>query len=259
MINMFDQEFYRKYLSVSYIGKNIQYYDALISTNSKALELASTNVKDGTIIITDKQTSGRGRKSNKWFSVPGKSLTFSVILFPKVPIDQINYFSLIAGLAVSDALIDLGIAPQLKWPNDILINNKKVGGILCESRLSGDTINSLVIGIGLNINEDIDEFPDYLKSTSTTLFSETGRQNKLEIVLAKLLYNLEKRINLIDSINEQFIEWESLCAHLETKVTFHNNDKIIEGIFKGLSNNGEAIVLVDGWKKVFNSGELGML
>ena len=255
---MFDLELYQKYLSTSYIGKNIQYDEALISTNTKALELASTNINDGTIIITDNQTSGRGRNSNKWFSIPGKSLTFSMILYPKILINQINYFSLIAGLAVSDTLIDLGITPQLKWPNDILINNKKVGGILCESKLSGNSINTLVIGIGLNINEDIDGFPDQLKSTSTTLFSASGKQNKLEIVLAKLLNNFEKRIYLIDSIDQQFIEWENRCGHLNSKITFHHNEKIIKGIFKGLSNNGEAIVLVDDQERIFNSGELEM-
>ena len=256
---MFDLELYRKYLITNFIGKNIQYYEALLSTNTKALELASTNIKDGTVIITDNQTAGRGRQSNKWFSIPGKSLTFSVILYPKVLINQINYYSLIAGLAVSDALIDLGITPQLKWPNDILINNKKIGGILCESRLSGNRVNSLVIGIGININEDIDEFPDQLKSISTTVFSVCGEQNKLEIVLANLLNNIEKRINLIDNINEQFIEWENRCGHLNSKITFHQNNEIIKGIFKGLSNNGEAIVLVDGQERIFNSGELGML
>jgi len=255
---MLDLNLYHKNLTTTSIGQNPLYFYKLDSTNTKAFKLAKVDVENGTVVITDNQTMGRGRQSNKWFSLPNKSLTFSVILFPQVSLNKINYFPLIAGLAISDALLDLDIKPQLKWPNDILINDKKAGGILCESKLSGEKINTLVIGIGININENIDDFPDYLKSTSTTLFSESGKVHKLEIVLTNILNKLEHRLNDMDDFANQITDWEKNCAHLNSEIFFKHDNKIINGKFKGLTEKGEAIVLIQSEEKIFSSGELVM-
>lgn len=251
---MIDLDLYNIELSTQYIGRNLQYYNSLQSTNTKAFELVLKNVKNGTVVLTDKQTSGRGRQSNNWFSLPKKSLTFSIILYPDCSINDINKYSIITGLAVSEVLIELNIKPQLKWPNDILINGKKVGGILCESKLSVESIKSLVIGIGLNVNENIEDFPKSLKSTSTTLCSESGKQYKLEIVLADILNKFEYRMSTIDDFENQIIDWEMSSPHLNKEVSFNYNNQIISGIFKGLTLDGEAILAVDGKEKTYNSG-----
>ncbi len=184
---MFNLNLYKKKLSTDFIGQVIQYYLKLDSTNTKAWKLIFKNTPTGTVVITDDQLKGRGRQSNKWISIPGKSLTFSIIMYPNSIPSQINLYSLITGLAITDCLIENNIQAQLKWPNDILINGKKVGGILCESKISGGLIKSLVIGIGLNVNETIDDFPKDLRLNATSLIIKSGIQYQLELLLANIL------------------------------------------------------------------------
>lgn len=252
---MFILNLYKKTLSTDFIGQAIQYYNELDSTNTKAWELIAENSENGTVIITDNQLKGRGRQANKWISIPGKSLTFSIIIYPNALPNQINLYSLIAGLAITDCLIEYDIHAQLKWPNDILINGKKVGGILCESKISGGVIKSLVIGIGLNVNENVNNFPISLHKIATSLLIESGKQFQLEILLANILNHLEHRIKNKET-HSQLIDWEERCAHLNQKVTFRSGDQIIDGVFTGLTEIGEAKILIDGKENVFTSGEI---
>ncbi len=253
---MFNLNLYKKNLSTDFIGQVIQYYLKLDSTNTKAWELISENTPTGTVIITDNQTKGRGRQSHKWISIPGQSLTFSIILYPNAMPSQSNIYSLIAGLAITDCLNEYNIPAQLKWPNDILINGKKVGGILCESKISGGVIRSMVIGIGLNVNENISELPEKLRKNATSLMIESGKQFQLETILALILNHLEHRIQNIDNTQSQLIDWEKRCVHLNQKVTFHSGNEIVNGVFEGLTAKGEAIILIDGKENIFQSGEI---
>ncbi len=254
-INMFNSELYKQHLKTSNFD-NIKYFDELDSTNSKALELSKSNIANGTVVITDHQTAGRGRQSKKWFSLPGKSLTFSVILFPDCSIDQINRYSIVAGLAVSDSLNELNILTQLKWPNDILIDGKKVGGILCESKIQNNYIKTLVIGIGININEERTDFPSELQLSSTSLFIELGKAQDREQFLASVINNLEVRLNQFTSFNDQIEDWQNRCVHLNKVTKFNYNNKVIKGRFMELTESGEAKILIDGKVQVFNSGEV---
>ncbi len=252
---MFNLNLYKNKLSTDFIGQVIQYYLKLDSTNTKAWELISKNTTNGTVIITDDQSKGRGRQANKWISIPSKSLTFSIIMYPNVPLSQINLYSLIAGLAITDCLLEHNIQAQLKWPNDILINGKKAGGILCESKISGRVIKSMVIGIGLNVNENITELSETLRKSATSLMIESGTQYQLEVLLANILNHLEYRIKNKET-NSQLIDWEKRCAHLNLKVTFHFSNETVTGIFKGLSKIGQAIIYKDGEEVIFDSGEI---
>lgn len=251
---MFNLNLYKKKLSTDFIGQLIKYYPKLDSTNTKAWELIAEKVKNGTVVITDNQLKGRGRQSNKWDSTPNKSLTFSIILYPNALPSQINLYSLIAGLSITDCLIDYDIHAQLKWPNDILINGKKVGGILCESKISDGVIKSLVIGIGLNINENVTELPEELRDKATSLMCESGSQFQLEILLANILNHLEHRVQNRDEA--QLIDWEKRCAHLNQKVTFRSGNEIVTGIFKGLSSTGQAMISINNKEVKFDSGEI---
>jgi BirA family biotin operon repressor/biotin-[acetyl-CoA-carboxylase] ligase len=253
---MFNLNLYKKNLSTDFIGQVIQYYLKLDSTNTKAWELISENTPTGTVIITDNQTNGRGRHSHKWISIPGKSLTFSIILYPIAMPSQINIYSLIAGLAITDCLNEYNIPAQLKWPNDILINGKKVGGILCESKISGGVIKSIVIGIGLNVNEKTAELPEILHTSATSLMIESGKQYQSEIILAVILNHLEHRIQNQNETHLQILDWEERCAHLNQKVTFHSGNEIVSGIFKGLTETGQAIITINNNDIKFDSGEI---
>ncbi len=251
---MFNLNLHKEKLSTDYIGQVIQYYPTLDSTNTKTWELIFEKVENGTVVITDNQISGRGRQANKWISAPGKSLTFSIVLYPKVMPNQINLYSLLAGLAITDCLNEHNIQAQLKWPNDILINNKKVGGILCESKISGGVIKSIVIGIGLNVNEEVTDLPLELHNKATSLMIECGKEYQLEILLANILNHLEHRIKNKET-NTQLLDWEKHCAHLNQKLAFHSGNETVTGVFKGLTKIGQAIISKDGEELIFDSGE----
>ncbi len=252
---MFDKNNVKKYLKTSYLGQIIKYYPELDSTNNEALALITKNALNGTVVITDNQTKGRGRQSNKWLSTPSKNLTFSIILYPNSPLNQINYYSMLAGLAITDCLMEHNITAQLKWPNDVFINGKKVGGILCESKIRGEEIKSMVIGIGLNVNVQTDALTKVLHN-ATSLFIESGTTFQREKLLANILNHLENRLQNTDNINPQLKEWEMRCAHLNQAVTFHSDNNFIHGIFKGLSPTGQAKMLIDDKNVYFDSGEL---
>ncbi len=206
------------------------------------------------VVITDNQTKGRGRQSNKWISIQGRSLTFSIIMYPNALPNQVNLYSLITGLAIIDCLIEYDIHAQLKWPNDILINGKKVGGTLCESKISGGKIKSIVIGIGLNVNEEVTDLPVELRNKATSLQIENGKRYQLEILLANILNQLEHRIQ--DKSNIQLSDWGKHCAHLNQRVTFHSGNETVTGVFKGLTSSGQAIIVINNEEVIFNSGEI---
>ena len=251
---MFNLILYKDNLSTDVLGKLIKYYPKLESTNTKAWELIPKNVKNGTIVITDNQIKGRGRQSNKWISIQGRSLTFSIIMYPNALPNQINLYSLIAGLAITDCLREYDIHAQLKWPNDVLINGKKVGGILCESKIRGGFIKSMVIGIGLNVNEDVTGLPIELRNKATSCQIESGRQYQLEVLLANILNRLEYRIQ--DKDETQLIVWEKRCAHLNQKVTFRSGNENVTGVFKCLSSIGQAVVTINNEEVTFDSAEI---
>ncbi len=252
---MFNLNLYIEKLSTDLLCQSIKHYPELDSTNTKAWELISENAENGTVVITDNQIKGRGRQANNWNSTQGKSLTFSIILYPDALPSQINLYSLLASLAITDCLIEYNIQAQLKWPNDILIKGKKVGGILCESKISGGVIKSLVIGIGLNINEDISEFPKDLRNNATSLKIERGEQYQLEVLLANILKHLEYRINSKET-KSQLLDWVKRCAHLNQEVTFHSGNQKVKGRFNRLSSIGQAIITIDGNEIKYDSGEV---
>jgi BirA family biotin operon repressor/biotin-[acetyl-CoA-carboxylase] ligase len=255
---MFDINLYKKYLLNSNFGE-IEYFTDLNSTNSKALELSKSNTPNGKIVVTDNQTAGRGRRDNKWSSAIGKSLTFSIILYPNCSIDQISQYSIIAGLAVSDTLSGLGLTPNLKWPNDILIKGKKICGILIESKLSSKSIKALVIGIGLNVNEELSDFTKDLQKISTSIKIDINQEQVREHILASIINNLNGRLNNIDEFISQIEEWEQRCDHMNSEVSFHNNNNTIVGVFKGLTEEGSAKIIINDKERIFNSGELERL
>jgi BirA family biotin operon repressor/biotin-[acetyl-CoA-carboxylase] ligase len=185
-----------KYLSTKYIGKNIIHFDTIDSTNTKAKELAANGIEDGTIIISEEQTAGRGRFGRQWSSPKYKGIWFSVVLKPLIdPINASN-ITLIGAAAVCLALKDLGIDTKIKWPNDILLNDKKVCGILTEMSSELNQINYLVMGIGINVNTSYDEFPRELTSSAASLKSETNAAISRQKLLASILEHFE---NLYDS------------------------------------------------------------
>ena len=238
-------------LNTDFIGRNLEYYSRLASTNDEAWELIAENVPNGSLIITDNQFKGRGRFGNKWISAPSMGLTFSLILYD---LKNLHKLPLIIGVSVCEALKEFNFKLQLKWPNDIILNDKKIGGILCELKKINN-VKTIVVGIGMNINEKADDFPDNLRKSAISLSMVSNKTFQRERVLAKILNRFEKNLDLFKQKNlELFKKWESFCNHIDKEVTFHKNNINVVGRFLKISDEGSAIIEVDNKEKAFSSG-----
>lgn len=242
-------------LRTKFIGKKIVYVSSVDSTNNLAKRIAPKgSYPDGTMIIADNQTLGRGRLGSKWFSEINSSLTVSLLLYPKINIDKLFCVPVAAGLAVYDAIFNIsGIATQLKWPNDVLINFKKICGILCETSFVCGR-NCLIIGIGANI--DTVEFPRELVGKCSSVFKESGIHLERELLSAEFCNCFEKYYEYI--LNEEYKEiidkYKKLCVSLKKEVKIEFNGKNILGIAEDISYNGELILAcMDGKKLTIGS------
>ncbi|MEH7523703.1 biotin--[acetyl-CoA-carboxylase] ligase, partial [Bacillus sp. JJ1503] len=184
-------------LLTKFIGKNIHYEESVDSTQKIAHRLANEDTPEGTVIIAEEQLLGRGRMDRRWHSPKYTGIWMSVILRPNLPPPKAPQLTLITAVAVVQAIEELtDLSPQIKWPNDILINGKKVTGILTELQADADRITSIIIGIGINVNQQKEDYPEELHTIATSLSIESGkklqRAELVKILLSKLenLYTL---------------------------------------------------------------------
>ncbi len=251
---MLSLELIQSNLNTRYIGRSILSFDELDSTNSQALRIPRSNLTNGLVIVTDKQTGGRGRRGNTWHSLPGKSLTFSVILFPDVSPKTLGLFSLLAGLAVVETMGEYNIDAKLKWPNDIVIFDKKIGGLLCETKVTHNQVDVFIIGIGLNINEDRIDFPEGIVDSATSVKIILNKTLERALVLTHLLSRLEKWIDHMQHKDKIISTWLDHCAHLGQVISVKTKDDTVSGIFSGLTKYGEAIIESKGKETIISAG-----
>lgn len=239
------------------LGQQIEYYTRLESTNSEAWEIIDEGAQSGALVVTDNQFQGKGRGDRTWFAAPDKSLTFSLLLFPDLDAQLSGWLPILAGLSVHQALKQFDTDITLKWPNDLILNGKKVGGILCESKVKQHRIHEVVMGIGLNVNETLDDVDESLHSKATSMHIQSEKFYQRERILAEILNCMEPLIdglpNNIDIIQSQ---WEDACGHMNQTVQFHHGEKMIEGQFISLGESGSAVFNVDGAEKICHSGEI---
>ena len=165
-----------KDLNTEYIGKNLYIYKEVSSTNTIAKFLSMNGVENGTVVISEKQTKAKGRSGKSWESPLG-GVWLSIILNPNVDHSKIPLITLATGVAVAKTLENIGVEdPEIKWPNDIMINGKKVCGILTEAVAKFNTIESVIIGVGIDANLDVEQFPEDLEEGTTTLKEVLGRE-----------------------------------------------------------------------------------
>ena len=246
-------------LKTNIIGRHIEYYTYLDSTNSEAKEIINDGVKSGTLVITDNQTSGEGRNGNQWKSISGKSLTFSLIYKPKlIPTERIGLLSILAGISVSKGLEELNINAGLKWPNDIILNDKKIGGILCETKIHNQTIEWVIFGIGINVNENRDDFESEIANKASSLFIELGQNTQRERVTANILNNMESLLSRFENDPNNFDiskHWNNYCTHNNKNVSFEKENITYNGIFKKITSDGGCIIEMNETSHNY-SGEL---
>lgn len=238
-------------LRTKVFGKKIEYYQRIGSTNEEAWELINTGEADhGTMVITDNQFSGKGRDNNDWYMSPSKSLAMSIIIKDEITIEQALLVPLAAGLAVAKTLKNRSFKPQLKWPNDILLNSKKCGGILCESRVQKNKITEMVIGIGLNVNDQKSDLNQGIQNIATSLLIESGYPNQRELISAIITTYFEQVFNNLSSVTNQWLDY---CYHLNKKIKFKYMNDSESGVFKGISDKGFAKVEIENQIKEFPS------
>ena len=242
---MFFTPLFLSNLTTKKIARNIEYFRTLDSTNTEIFDMLKQNqAKSGDAIIADQQTAGRGRRGNNWISNPGESITCSIIIKDEDD-SLVKKLPLISGIAIINGIKQLTkLDCNLKWPNDILLDSKKIGGILIEKK-----DGYFIIGLGLNVNES--ELDKSIEN-STSIRIELGRTVQREPLLAFIINHFETLLgnNLSSIINE----WESLCLHMDRMVKFHQSNQLMSVTFLGLNENGEANIQTDDGKKIINSG-----
>lgn len=172
-------------------GRPLRAHDVIGSTNADALEWAATGAPEGAVVVAEHQTAGRGRWGRGWSSEPGRLLQFSVVLRPEIPPSDAGVITTSVGVAVARSIESVtSLEPKIKWPNDITISQRKLAGILVESR-GREAIDVAVVGIGVNVNWAGDEMPEEIASTATSLSEELGRPFPRAELLASILAELE--------------------------------------------------------------------
>jgi BirA family biotin operon repressor/biotin-[acetyl-CoA-carboxylase] ligase len=175
------------------MGKTIHHFHTIDSTNSKAYQLALNGAKEGEVVIAESQHKGRGRIGRHWFSPPYLNLYLSAILRPDIPPHQASLITLLAAVAAAEAIEKFsGLPPLIKWPNDILLRDRKVAGLLNEIHSEMDRIHFVILGIGVNLNMDEKMFPEEIRTVATSLKREMGQTISRKTFLKILLQELER-------------------------------------------------------------------
>lgn len=172
--------------------KDYFYYREIDSTNNRARVLASEGYPEGTVVVAEMQTAGRGRRGRSWYSPVSQGIYVSIILRPILPLKEISRVSLVTAVAVAATLeSELNLQPRIKWPNDVLVDNKKIAGILSEAVTDMDGVEYIVVGIGLNINNQVQDFPADFRTPATSALAEHDHPYSRIKVLQGLLWHLE--------------------------------------------------------------------
>lgn len=252
----------RHYLSTKVFGQKIHSYQSLGSTNSTAWQLAEERAPEGTVVVADRQTAGRGRLGRSWHSPPRVGLWFSLVLRPEVAPAEAPGLSLLTALALAQTIGSHGrMEAKIKWPNDCQIAGKKVAGILTELSSELDRVNFVIVGVGLNVNQAKSDFPTDLKAKATSLFVETKTKWQRAEILALFLKEFEHfYLQFKKSGIAPFIkEIERRMALLGQKVKLAAGKEIITGKVAGLAPDGALLLETKTGSYRAISGEVSVL
>ncbi len=241
------------------MGANIHSFKSIGSTNEVAKRMAEADFPEGTLVISEKQTKGRGRLGRTWHSPSGKGLYFSIILRPKLTFERLPALPLVAGLAVCRAIDGFtGLTASLKWPNDCLINGKKVAGILVELTAELDQVSYAVMGVGINVNTAKSDFPTNLRSKATSLAIEKGIHIDRAAFLRKMLFEFEKSYHNFVRYGLRFIgpELAKRSAILGKEVEVKIGSKKTIGVVTGIDQNGALRLNTKNGIQIISAGEV---
>ena len=233
------------HLGTATFGRRIDYHDAIDSTNRVAGDLARQGAAEGTVVVADAQSAGRGRMGRRWESPAGENLYFSVLLTPNVEPARVPQLALVAAVAVHEGLAACcpEIPARIKWPNDILVEGRKVAGILCEASLEADRVHRVVLGIGINVNGV--SVPRALRASATTLRIAGGREVSRPALLGAVLNQLEARYQgwLRDGSLSGILDYFERHSALNGRpVAAENLSGVVHGTARGITPAGELVI-----------------
>jgi BirA family biotin operon repressor/biotin-[acetyl-CoA-carboxylase] ligase len=267
-------------LDTQFVGRHPVYLAHVGSTNDEARRLARAGAPEGTLVVADHQTAGRGRLDRRWEAPPGTSLLLSLLFRPPLAPQQVQQLTMVCGLAAVDAIeAQTGLQAGLKWPNDVLVGESKVGGILTEVILAGQQVDYAVVGIGLNVNLDPGRLPDDLLAAATSLARQLGRPVPRLPLLWALLRAVESRYLALKGGRSPQAEWAARLVTLGRPVTVtaaarpaplaaglapaplatgpHDRPPVVEGVAEGVDANGALLVrLADGRLETVMAGDV---
>lgn len=228
-------------LNTKKLGRNIDYYTSCTSTQIIAADKARQGASHGTVIISEEQTAGKGRLERSWDSTANKGIWMSVIIRPNISPEFAAQFTLVSAVAINQAIQEVtNLTPQIKWPNDILINGKKVTGILTELQADMDIVHSIIIGIGVNVNQELSAFDESIQNIATSLKMENGEEVDRSLLVAKILYYLEKYGDLYVEKGFEPIKilWESHNCTIGKRIRATMLRETLEGVALGITKDG---------------------
>jgi BirA family biotin operon repressor/biotin-[acetyl-CoA-carboxylase] ligase len=245
------------------IGHELFFYDSVPSTNMVAMELASQGCPDGTVVISDAQTAGKGRLGRSWSSPPGKNLYMSIVLRPGISPRDATALTLLAAVACASVLRRFASIPvSIKWPNDLIVGHRKMGGILTEIKADLDRINYAIVGIGININLTAEEMPQEIKAIATSIFIETGGHFSRSELAGALILNFDKWYRLLLTKGKKVItnEWLTMSSTIGKRIRVTAMNQTFEGVAEGIDDEGLLIVkLHEGTYRKVSAGDITMV
>lgn len=229
-------------LRTAVIGRSLECYAVIDSTNRRATEWARHDAPDGALVLAEEQTAGRGRLGRRWHAPPGSALLMSLVLHPCLEPAQAQRATMICSLgAVEAARLVAGPSVQVKWPNDLVIAGRKVGGILTELRAEGKALTHVVVGLGINVNLDASRLPEVMVP-ATSLMAEAGGTVSRVALLCRLLEGIESRYLAMQEGWSPHEEWRAHLSTLGTAVCVGTPDDLIEGNAVDVDPDGALIV-----------------
>lgn len=251
-------------LDTQIIGVQMDYYPCVDSTNRVAKRLAYHGAPEGTIVVAEEQTGGKGRLERKYFSPRGKGIWFSVVLRPTFLPRSAYKCTLMAAVAVAEAMISFNLKPEIKWPNDIMFNGRKVVGILTEMTGEIDKITYLVVGIGINVNIDRDEFPEELQNVVASLKEMNGGEPLSRVkILRTVLEELDKlyrevTVSGFDGVIERWRKYNITLGKNVRIVSASDGSESFSGKAVDLNSDGALIVETEHGRTDVYSGDVSI-
>ena len=248
-------------MHTEWVAKEVLYFDTIDSTNTKAQELAEKGYPSGTLVVADKQESGKGRRGRNWVSPSGTGIFMTLMIKPDINPNNASMLTLVAALAVAKAITSVtGEEALIKWPNDIVVNGKKVCGILTEMNAQFDYINHIVVGIGINVHNE--SFPEEISQMASSLMIEAGgkRFHRAQIIAETMSYFEQYYDTFLKTqdLSALVREYDELLVNMNKAVRVLDPKEPFDGKAMGITPKGELIV--DTWesRKLVSSGEVSV-